>query len=242
MFIPIKDDAPTVRTPVVTVTLLAANVVVFLFTWFQGPEWFEVFTWQYGFIPVELVHGLEVTPAIPASPYVTAFTSMFMHGGWLHLIGNMLFMWIFGNNVEDYLGHIKFLLFYLGSGLAAIALFTVFSPEAQIPLVGASGAIAGIMGGYIVLHPRARISVLIVFFFIQFVVLPAKVVLGIWFALQLFMSLSAGLSGMSGGGVAWLAHVGGFVFGWIFIKLATLIFGRRGPQTNSQQVHRMDWS
>jgi len=240
MFIPIKDDAPTVRTPIVTIGLLAVNVVVFLFTWFQGPQWFELFSIQYGFIPTELVNGVEVTPMLPASPYLTAFTSMFMHGGWMHLIGNMLFMWIFGNNVEDYLGHLKFLIFYLAAGLAAVALYTVFSPQSQIPLVGASGAIAGLMGAYIVLHPRARITVLIVFFFIQFITLPAKVVLGIWFALQLFMSLSAGLSGMSGGGVAWMAHVGGFVFGWILLKFAVMIFGKGGP-SGGQRVYRMGW-
>ena len=240
MFIPIKDDAPTVRTPIVTAGLLAVNVAAFLITWFQGPEWFEQFTTQFGFIPTELINGVEVTPVLPASPYLTAFTSMFMHGGWMHLIGNMLFMWIYGNNVEDYLGHFKFLIFYLAAGLAAVALYTLFSPQSQIPLVGASGAIAGLMGAYMVLHPRARITVLIVFFFIQFVTLPAKVVLGIWFALQLFMSLSDGLSGMSGGGVAWMAHVGGFVFGWILLKFAVKIFGGHGP-SGGQRVYRMNW-
>lgn len=241
MFIPIKDDAPTVRTPFVTVALLAANVLVFIFSYFQGPKGFELFVWQYGFIPTEFVNNVEVTPLFPASPYLTAFTSMFMHGGWLHLIGNMLFMWIFGNNVEDYLGHSGFLVFYLASGLAAVALFTVFSPYSEVPMVGASGAISGVMGAYMVLHSRARITVLIVFFFIQFVVLPAKVVLGIWFALQLLMSLSESVSGMAGGGVAWMAHVGGFVFGWIILKLVTLIFGRQGPSSGGQRVYRMDW-
>ncbi|HEX2896666.1 MAG TPA: rhomboid family intramembrane serine protease, partial [candidate division Zixibacteria bacterium] len=202
---------------------------------------FELIVMRFGFIPVELVESVEVTPYLPASPYLTAFTSMFMHGGWLHLIGNMLFMWIYGNNVEDYLGHIKFLLFYLASGLAAVALYTVFSPHSEIPLVGASGAIAGLMGAYMVLHPKARITILIIFFFIQFVTLPAKVVLGIWFALQLLMSLSEGLSGVGGGGVAWMAHVGGFVFGWIILKLATMIFGKHGQSSGGQRVYKMDW-
>lgn len=239
MFIPIRDDAPTVRTPLVTVLLLAANILVFMFSFFQGPKGFELFVMRFGFIPVEFVQHVEVTPLFPVSPYLTAFTSMFMHGGWMHLIGNMLFMWIFGNNVEDYLGHVKFLFFYLTSGLAAVALYTVFAPHSEIPLVGASGAIAGIMGAYIVLHPRARITVLIVFFFIQFVTLPAKVVLGIWFALQLFMSFSENLSGVSGGGVAWMAHVGGFGFGWIFLRLVTLIFGRH--PSGGQRIYKMDW-
>lgn len=239
MFIPIKDDAPTFRTPVVTIAIMAANIVIFVLTFVQGPEIFELITFKYGFIPAEFVHNVEVTPLMPAPSYLTAFTSMFMHGGWMHLIGNMLFMWIFGNNVEDYLGHIKFLLFYLASGLAAIALYTIFSPDSQIPLVGASGAIAGLMGGYMVLHSRARITVLIVLFFIQFVTLPAKVVLGIWFALQLVMSLSSGISGSGGGGVAWMAHVGGFVFGWIILKLATLIFGKN--PSGRQRVYKMNW-
>ncbi|MGH8014916.1 MAG: rhomboid family intramembrane serine protease [Candidatus Zixiibacteriota bacterium] len=238
MFIPIKDDAPTIRTAVVTIALLAANVMIFLFTWIQGPEWFEIFTRQFGFIAVEFVSNVELTPLLPASPYLTAFSSMFMHGGWLHLLGNMLFMWIYGNNVEDFLGHFKFLIFYLASGIAAVALYTIFSPHSEVPLVGASGAIAGIMGAYMVLHPRAKITVLIVFFFIQLVTLPAKVVLGIWFALQLLMSLNTGISG-AGGGVAWMAHVGGFAFGWVLLKLWTLIFGKN--PSGGQRVYRMDW-
>jgi len=241
LFIPIKDDAPTSRAPFITVFLLAANVLIFIYSFFQGPQAFELLVLKFGFIPAEFVQNFEITPHLSASPYLTAFTSMFMHGGWLHLIGNMLFMWIFGNNVEDYLGHIKFLLFYLSAGLAAVALYTLFSPHSEIPLVGASGAIAGLMGAYIVLHPRARITILIVFFFIQFVTLPAKVVLGIWFALQLFMSLTESLSGVGGGGVAWMAHVGGFVFGWIFLKLATLIFGKQGQSSGGQRIYKMDW-
>jgi membrane associated rhomboid family serine protease len=239
LFIPIRDDAPTVRTPLVTVGIMAANIITFVLTYFQGPQAFEMITFKYGFIPAEFIQDVEVTPLMPAPSYLTAFTSMFMHGGWMHLIGNMLFMWIYGNNVEDYLGHVKFLIFYLVSGLAAVALYTLFSPESQIPLVGASGAIAGLMGGYMVLHPRAKITVLIIFFFIQFTTLPAKVVLGIWFALQLFMSLNEGISGAGGGGVAWMAHVGGFLFGWVIIRIATLVFGKH-PR-GGQRVYRMDW-
>lgn len=239
MFIPIKDDAPTVRTPFVTLALMFINTIVFIISFFQGPQAFQLITFQYGYIPAEFVGGVEITPMMPASPYVTVFTSMFMHGGWLHLIGNMLFMWIFGNNVEDYLGHVKFLIFYLVAGLAAVALYTLFSPHSEIPLVGASGAIAGVMGSYLVLHPKARITVLIIFFFIQFVRMPAKVVLGIWFAMQLFFSLSQGLSGFSGGGVAWMAHVGGFAFGWVLIKLAVSLFGQR--PAGGQRIYRMDW-
>jgi len=219
------------------VSLILANTLVFLFSFFQGLEGFTAITYQYGYIPVELVRSVELTPSLPASPYLTAFTSMFMHGGWLHLIGNMLFLWIYGNNVEDYFGPIKFIIFYILSGLAAIMLYTVFGPGSQVPLVGASGAIAGVMGAYMVLHPRARITVLVIFFFIQFVVLPAKVVLGIWFAIQLFMSF-AGSS--TGGGVAWMAHVGGFVFGYGVMRLLARRRGGASP-SSGQRIYKMEW-
>ncbi len=239
MFIPIRDDAPTIRKPYLTVTLIVVNSLVFLYSIFQGQREFQLFTFQYGFIPTELVSAVELTPQIPASIYLTPFTSMFMHGGWLHLIGNMLFLWIYGNNVEDYFGPVRFLLFYLASGLAAIALYTLFGPDSQIPLVGASVAIAGVMGAYILLHPRACITVLIVFFFIQFVTLPAKIVLGVWFAYQLLMSLAGGVTG---GGVAWMAHVGGFIFGWAVLKLLLKIRGRGAPPPKGQRAYRVRWN
>ncbi len=238
MFIPIRDDAPTVRTPYVTIGIIVLNCLVFLITYMQGGSSFTKIIYHFGFIPVELTHSVELTPMLSASPYLTMFTSMFMHGGWLHLIGNMLFLWIFGNNIEDYFGPIKFIFFYLASGLAAIALFTLFGPNSQVPLVGASGAIAGLMGAYMILHPKAKITILIIYFFIQFVHLPAKVVVGIWFAIQLFMSFL----GNSGGGVAYLAHVGGFAFGWIVLKLIVKITGRGGGSSqNGQRIYRMQW-
>lgn len=237
MFIPIRDDAPTVRKPYLTVSLIVVNSLIFFYSISLGARGFQLFTVQFGYIPVEFVSGLELTPQLAASAYLTPFTSMFMHGGWLHLIGNMLFLWIYGNNIEDYFGPVKFLLFYIVSGLAAIALYTLFGPSSQVPLVGASGAIAGVMGAYIVLHPRARITVLVIFFFIQFVVLPAKVVLGIWFVYQLLMSM---IGSATGGGVAWMAHVGGFVFGWAVLKL--LSRGRR-PRASSggRRSYRVKW-
>lgn len=238
MFIPIRDDAPTVRTPYVTIILIITNSLIFLLSVFQGPRGFQMLTYQFGFIPYELVHGVELTPALPASLYLTPLTSMFMHGGWMHLIGNMLFLWIYGNNVEDYFGPIKFTLFYLMSGLAAIALYTLFGPNSEIPLIGASGAIAGVMGAYIVLHPRARITILFVFVFIQFMVLPAKVVLGLWFVVQLLMSLTGS---STGGGVAYLAHVGGFVFGWGLLKLITKGRGRGVGSDSGQRIYKMQW-
>ena len=237
MFIPIRDDAPTVRKPYLTVSLIVVNSLIFFYSISLGARGFQLFTIQFGYIPVEFVSGLELTPQLAASAYLTPFASMFMHGGWLHLIGNMLFLWIYGNNIEDYFGPVKFLLFYIVSGLAAIALYTLFGPSSQVPLVGASGAIAGVMGAYIVLHPRARITVLVIFFFIQFVVLPAKVVLGIWFVYQLLMSM---IGSATGGGVAWMAHVGGFAFGWAVLKLLTR--GRR-PRASSggRRSYRVKW-
>ena len=240
MFIPIKDDVPTIRKPVVTIALIAINSAVFLFSIFLGDRGFLEFTYKFAYIPVELVHAVELTPELAFSTYLTPFTSMFMHVGWLHLIGNMLFLWIYGNNVEDYFGGLKFVFFYLLSGLSAIALYTLFGASSEIPLVGASGAIAGTMGAYIVLHPKARITVLIIFFFIQFIKIPARVVLGIWFFMQLFMSLR---DSTTGGGIAWMAHVGGFLFVFVLLKFLTKLYGRRGPRRSSgQRIYRMDWN
>jgi membrane associated rhomboid family serine protease len=158
LFIPIKDDIPTLRRPYLTVALIVINALVFLYSIMQGSRGFQLFTYQYGFIPYEIVKAVELTPQLPASIYLTPFTSMFMHGGWMHLIGNMLFLWIFGNNVEDYFGHVVFLIFYLLSGLCAVGLYTLFGPLSQVPMIGASGAIAGVMGAYMVLYPRRRWS------------------------------------------------------------------------------------
>lgn len=238
MFIPIRDDNPTTRRPYMTVSLIALNTLIFLFMFFQGSRVFQYLTFEYGYIPFEITHQAELTPDLATSVWLTPFTSMFMHGGWLHLIGNMLFLWIFGNNIEDYMGPVKFILFYILSGLAAISLYTLFGPSSKVPLIGASGAIAGVMGAYIVLFPKADITVLIVFFLIQFIVVPAKIVLGIWFFLQLFMSLT-GTS--SGGGVAWMAHVGGFLFGYIVMKVSVKIFGRGTTPGGGQRVYRVRW-
>ncbi|MEW5995685.1 MAG: rhomboid family intramembrane serine protease [Candidatus Zixiibacteriota bacterium] len=238
MFIPIKDDTPTIRRPYLTVALIVVNILVFLYETSLGGRGFQLFTYRYGFIPYEFVTGLELTPRLAASTYLTPFTSMFMHGGWWHLIGNMLFLWIYGNNIEDYFGPVKFLIFYLLSGLAAIGLYTLFGPHSQIPLVGASGAIAGVMGAYYVLHPRARITVLMIFFFIQFITLPAKFVLGIWFIYQLIMSLTGSATG---GGVAWMAHVGGFAFGWALLRLLTRSRRRRAAASDGQRAYRVFW-
>ena len=242
MFFPIKDDNPTSRTPYLTIALIAANTLIFLYTRLIGAEGFEYFIVSYGFIPQRFFEGSDMSHlfgvALDSPIMLTPFSSMFMHGGWMHLIGNMLVLWIFGNNIEDYFGPIKFLLFYLLAGIAAVALYSAINLESAIPLVGASGAIAGVMGAYMVLHPKAEITVLIIFFFIQFVTLPAKIVLGIWFGLQFVMSFMA--SG-SGGGTAWLAHVGGFLFGYIVLRIIVSIWGRGTPSGDRQRVYKMNW-
>lgn len=241
MFIPIRDDVPTIRKPYVTVALIVLNSLVFLYSYFQGNHGFQLITIQYGYIPVELISSVELTPMIPAPPWFNVFSSMFMHGGWMHLIGNMLFLWIYGNNIEDYFGPVKFIIFYLVAGLAATALYTLFAPHSEIPLVGASGAIAGVMGAYLVLHPRAKITILMILIFIQFITLPAKVVLIIWFAYQFLMSL---IGSSTGGGVAWMAHVGGFAFGFLLLKLFTRGRGGRARAISSNRArsYRVKWN
>ncbi|MBN1213303.1 MAG: rhomboid family intramembrane serine protease [candidate division Zixibacteria bacterium] len=237
MLFPIKDDIPTLRTPRITIALIVINALIFIYSQTLGVRGFQLFIFNYGYIPhFFLDGGSQYT--LPSWYYMTPLSSMFLHGGWMHLIGNMVFLWIFGNNIEDYFGPIKFIFFYILSGLAAIALYTLFNPSSQIPLVGASGAIAGVMGAYMVLHPHARITCLLFFIFIQFLVLPAKIVLGLWFLYQIIMSL---FGSATGGGVAWLAHVGGFIFGWVILKLMLKITGRGTTPSGNQRIYRVKW-
>lgn len=215
--IPLKDDNPTVRLPVFTVGLIVVNCLVYLYQLTLPPRLEQMFIYQYGLIPIEVTHLADMTPDIPFPIWMSPFTSMFMHGDFWHLAGNMLYLWIFGNNIEDYLGRFRYLVFYLLSGLAAAALFIAFEPNGKIPMVGASGAIAGILGAYMVVFPRARILTFIwIIFFIRLIWLPAIFLLGYWFVLQLIMGVSS--VGSPGGGVAWFAHVGGFAFGWLAIR------------------------
>ncbi|MFZ1683185.1 MAG: rhomboid family intramembrane serine protease [Candidatus Zixiibacteriota bacterium] len=234
MLFPIRDDNPTYRKPAVTIALIAVNCLVFLYLYFMGRAGFERSIYLFGFTP-DYFFNVRGEFIVPNWIYFTPLTSMFMHGGWMHLIGNMLFLWIFGNNVEDYFGPAKYLAFYLLSGFAAIAMYSLFSLSSQVPLVGASGAIAGVMGAYLVLHPRAEITCLLFFFFITFITLPAKIVLGLWFAIQLVMAMTGN---SSGGGVAWLAHIGGFAFGWIVLR--GLVRLRGGPSAG-QRIYKVQW-
>lgn len=233
MFFPLKDDNPTQRKPVLTVAIIVVNTLVYILSMTRGIEGFQTFVVQYGLIPYEITHMTELTPRLPSPIFLTLLTSMFLHGGIMHLAGNMLFLWVFGNNIEDHLGHFRFLLFYIAAGFAADGLFILFSPNSQIPLVGASGAIAGLLGAYLVLYPHARIHTLIfLLYFIRVVKIPAAVVLGFWFFYQILMSA---MSSGAGGGVAWLAHVGGFAFGWLLFR----IFASKPG--GGQRIYRMQW-
>jgi membrane associated rhomboid family serine protease len=217
--IPLRDRNPTHRTPFVTIGIIAANIAAFLYEVSVGeylPQLFE----QYAAIPLKIT--LFLNEGI-GSVFVlgSLISSMFLHGGWLHLGGNMLYLWVFGDNVEDKVGHLRFLVFYLLCGLIAGAAHVFIDPTSDIPTVGASGAVSGILGAYLLMFPRARVLTLIpIFVFLQVAELPALVVLGLWFVLQFFngmVSLGYETAGM--GGVAWWAHIGGFVAGLLLVQL-----------------------
>jgi membrane associated rhomboid family serine protease len=210
--IPIHDENPTKRVPWITILFILANVAVFGYELTLDAVNLEVFIGHFAFTPARFL----ADPGAPAL-LMTLFSSMFIHAGWLHLGGNMLYLWIFGNNIEDRLGRLWFIVFYLGCGVTAIAAQTLVDPASAVPLVGASGAIAGVLGGYLLLFPRARVVTIIpIFFYLELAALPAVFVIGFWFALQLVQSLGS-LSQAMTGGVAWWAHVGGFVAGLIVI-------------------------
>jgi membrane associated rhomboid family serine protease len=248
--LPLKDVNPTTRTAWVTIGLIVLNVVIFLLwePTFQSQAKQETFFFCRAEIPYEVSHTTSLAQggagarhaiaqdygpkaAAPLQRYLqqqcpnknwllSILVAMFLHGGWLHIAGNMLYLWIFGNNVEDRLGALPYLAFYLLGGIAASALELAFGPNSTVPTLGASGAIAAVLGGYIVLFPKARVKTLVFFFFITWIELPASVVLGVWFVLQLFSGVGSVGGQMSD--VAYWAHVGGFVFGlavaWLFYR------------------------
>jgi rhomboid family protein len=217
--IPLRDDNPTEITPVVTVTFIVMCVLVFLYEISLPASTNEAFVYMYGAIPAVVFGHVQLPPELMSVPaYGTLISSMFLHGGWMHLIGNMLYLWIFGNNIEDVMGHAKFILFYGICGVIAALSHAAIDPESTIPMVGASGAISGVLGAYLLLYPRARVLVFIpIGFFSQMIHVPAAVVLGLWFVMQVF---SGGMSvGHEGGGVAFFAHIGGFLAGMVLIGL-----------------------
>ncbi len=224
--IPIRDDTPRFSTPVVTYFIIILNAVVWLYEWLiqvQSPAALEALVYQFGVVPRHetaiLSGSAHLSPAVALFPILT---SMFMHAGWLHVIGNMWFLWIFGDNIEDYLGHFKYLIFYLLSGIGASVLHILLNINSRVPSIGASGAIAGVMGAYIVLYPRARVLTLVpLIIFFTFWWIPAWIFLGYWFLIQ-FLSGAAttiAYTSQTGGGVAFWAHVGGFATGIALIKL-----------------------
>jgi rhomboid family protein len=231
MFLPYKDENPTELAPVATVGIILLNVLAWLFVQGAGAdEPLARSVCRLGLIPAELLRNAPAGTTVPlgpgmrcvltAEPHVwSIFTSMFMHGGWLHIIGNMWFLWIFGNNIEDAMGHTRFVVFYLLCGCAAAAVQMLADPSSRVPMVGASGAISGVMGAYILLYPRVRVHTLVFLgIFVTTVAWPAYVILGYWFVLQLLLG-TVGAVGRVQGGTAFWAHVGGFVAGMALIKL-----------------------
>jgi membrane associated rhomboid family serine protease len=234
--IPLRDDVPSRSVPIVTITLIALNVIAFLYQLsleLGGPGLAsrgalgaaEAFVFEFGAMPCRITGSC---PYDFPHPIVTIFTSMFLHGGLFHVGGNMLYLWIFGDNVEDTMGHGRFLVFYGVCGVAAALAQTMMNPASRVPMIGASGAVSGVLAAYLLLFPRATILTLITFgFFIRFVHVPALIVLGFWIVVQFANGLfSLGVS--EGGGVAWFAHIGGFVAGLVLV-LVLRTRSRRGP-------------
>lgn len=275
--IPLRDYRQSRTFPVVTITLIILNLLVFLYQGYldtrgdvlnYGMPWQErelfppgfdphayrthlaqggvpthypisrshYFITQYGIIPAEFLHGVDMPPYIPIPLWLTLFSSLFLHGGLMHLLGNMLYLWVFGDNVEDAMGHGKFLLFYLLCGAFAAFAQIATAPGSAVPMIGASGAIAGILAAYFMLFPRSRVLTLIpIFFFIRLITIPAVFLLGFWFIIQVISG--AGALGRAGG-VAWFAHIGGFIAGAFLVFL----FKRRGvPVVLLQILRRRRW-
>ena len=220
--IPLHDDNPTELTPVVTVAIMALCTGAFLWQQSLGESAHQV-VYGLGVIPAVLFDIQRLSPELAlVPPWLTVFTSMFLHGGWTHLLGNMLYLWIFGNNVEDAMGHGRFIVFYLLCGVAAVVAQALPDPRSTVPMIGASGAISGVLGAYLLLYPRARVLVALpIGFYLHTVRLPAGWVLVFWFAIQ---ALSSWLAGDREGGVAFGAHMGGFVAGMVLV----VFFRRRG--------------
>ena len=234
--IPLSDDNPTERPPLVTVSAIIACSLVFLYQATLPERPGEAFVYHYGAIPAVVTGQAGLPPELASLPgYASLVTSMFLHGGWMHLIGNMLYLWIFGNNVEDAMGHGRFVAFYLLSGVLAAYAHIVTDPSSTIPMVGASGAISGILGAYILLFPHAQVLVLIPLgMFTRMMHVPAWIVLGLWFGMQV---LSGGMSlGREGGGVAFFAHIGGFVVGMVLI-----VFFKRHDVRLFAPAHDSSW-
>ncbi len=210
--IPLKDDNPTETTPYVTIGLIVVNMIVFIYQLSLGPRGDQLFIYRMGIIPYEFTHAVDLPPYAGHPLIFNLIAAMFMHGGIFHILGNMLYLWIFGNNVEDAMGHIRFILFYLLTGLLASATHILLVPDTRVPMIGASGAISGVLGAYFILYPWAKVHTLIfLFIFVTIVQIPAMVVLGFWFVFQ-FLNIFGHTN------VAWFAHVGGFLSGMFLVR------------------------
>jgi membrane associated rhomboid family serine protease len=215
MFIPLKDLNPRRTYPVVNTLLILTNVIVFLYEFTLTPHQYQAFELANATIPSHIRGALSGHGSVEAA-LLPIFTSMFLHSGFMHIAGNMLFLWIFGDNVEDYFGHIPYLLFYLVCGIGSGLTHILFNLHSSLPALGASGAISGVMGAYIILYPRARVLTLVFIFFIP---IPAFIILGYWFLLQFLAGVTT-VGAVATGGVAWWAHIGGFLLGMVITGLS----------------------
>jgi membrane associated rhomboid family serine protease len=223
LFIPLKDDNPTLTFPVVTLGLILANAWVFYHQISLDVVESQRFVFDWGAIPYQIMTGQTLYGPSPVPVYFTPISSMFLHGGFLHIFGNMLYLWIFGNNIEDTLGHLRFFFFYLVCGLCAALTQVLSNPNSTVPMIGASGAVAGILGAYLLFFPGARVLTLFfIIIFIKFIRLPAIIVLGFWFFLQLLGVMGGAISN-----VAFFAHIGGFIAGLLLVKVFQPRWARR---------------
>jgi membrane associated rhomboid family serine protease len=219
--IPLKDNVPTRTLPIITTGLIFVNIIIFVWQHLllHASANTMLYTY-YGLVPREFIASVAVRHDLLPYNIMTIFTSMFLHGGLLHIIGNMLYLWIFGNNIEDRLGHMGYLVFYLLSGICAAAFQVFYDPSSEIPMIGASGAVSGTLGAYLLVYPRARIkTLLIIVVFVKIVDIPAIVLLTVWFFMQFLYS--------NVDGIAWYAHVGGFIFGLLFALIFMVRKGNR---------------
>tara|TARA_B100001029_G_C15049179_1_gene449408 strand:+ start:101 stop:826 length:726 start_codon:yes stop_codon:yes gene_type:complete len=238
--IPLKDDNPVSGKPVVSYSIIFFCVIIFFAQLGLNQNELKEFTYSYGLIPSVLM-GIDQLPSDlnKISPVGTIFTSMFMHGGWMHLIGNMLYLWIFADNIEDDLGTLNFVIFYFASGVGAAMSQVLVDVNSQIPMIGASGAIGGVLGAYLINYPNARVLVLIPFgFFSQLIKIRALYVLGFWFILQFVNSF---FSSSSGGGVAYAAHIGGFISGVILILFFNKKFIKKKFKKENKKINKGPW-
>ncbi len=215
--IPLRYENPFSIFPFVNIFLIISNLSIFIYLNYFIPGETNQFFLKLGFIPYELIHFKDIGPENLVPLPLTIFSAMFIHGGWIHLLSNMLYLWIFGDNVEDLLGHVKYLFFYLVCGIAATGLHFFINISSKVPTVGASGAIAGVLGAYLFLFPKARVkTLLILFIFIQIIHIPAIILLGLWIVMQI-LSAYIEYGSKTGSGIAWFAHIGGFAAGLVLI-------------------------